>query len=297
MESLPLPTVTGPFANFEDVGISSDGQLAILTGGDPPSEAPVFIRPPFTAAGAQSYYVPLQGTGRNRGAVRFQPPCPSGNPTPTPGVTPTPGPTPTPGTTPTPGPTPTPGGPPGLTADYQFQNTRNSSGGGPALTDIVTAPNGANSFVTESVDGCAPRSVLNFSKGNGLTLVPTTGLTTDNKTYTIAMLFKFAEQGGYRAIVDFKNGLQFNRGVYANDLNNLQFINSTSDAVGVGVGTGSPITANKYVQVVLTRQGSDANAGRAGIETGYVDGELEYRLDHANDDGVIHPQFDMLPLL
>ena len=96
---------------------------------------------------------------------------------------------------------------PGLTADYQFQNTRNSSAGTPPpLADIITGANGANTFSTDTVDCATGRTVLNFPKGNGLSLAPTTGLT-DNKTYSIVMLFKFTEQNHNRAIVDFKNGL------------------------------------------------------------------------------------------
>ncbi len=283
VESLPLPPPgTGGFnAGFEDVGISLDSQIAIIAGAET-GEAPVFIRAPFTAAGAQSYYVPIQtgGPERGRGAARFQPPCQSSA-------------IPTPTQTPTPTPSPTPSGPPGLTADYQFQNTRNSSGGGPLLTDIITGSNGANTFTTEAVEGCAPRAVLNFPKGNGLSLAPTTGLTTDNKTYSIVMLFKFTEQDHLRAIVDFKNGVD-GRGIYADANNNLAFPNSWSNGNGVSIGTGSPITANKYVQVVLTRQGSDANLGRAGVDIGYLDRTQQYLNDSLNADGIIDADFNVL---
>lgn len=196
--------------------------------------------------------------------------------------------------TPTPTPSPTPGGPPGLTADYQFQNTRNSSEGGPALTDLITSPNAANSFATETVDAaCSPRTVLNFPKGNGLSLAPTTGVTTDNKTYSIVVLFRFTEQNHNRAIVDFKNGVD-GRGIYADGNNNLAFYNSFNNGPGISVGSGSPITTNRYVQMVLTRQGSDANFGRAGIDTGYVDGVHQYRNDSVNADGIVDPPFNTL---
>ncbi|PYI88214.1 MAG: hypothetical protein DME26_03985, partial [Verrucomicrobia bacterium] len=81
VEMLPIPSGTG---GFEDVAISGDSQLAVLAGGglfDPP----VFIHAPFTAAGAQVYYLPLQtgsSTSRGAGALRFQPPCKSVSPTP-----------------------------------------------------------------------------------------------------------------------------------------------------------------------------------------------------------------------
>jgi hypothetical protein len=60
---------------FEDVGISSDSQLAIITG-QSTTEPPVFIRAPFTAAGAVISNVPIGGStnsSRGQGAVRFRP--------------------------------------------------------------------------------------------------------------------------------------------------------------------------------------------------------------------------------
>jgi uncharacterized repeat protein (TIGR01451 family) len=71
VEMLPLPPGT---EGFEDVGISADSQTAILAG-RAPQEPPVFIRAPFTAAGATSYYVPVDAsnTARGGGSVRFRP--------------------------------------------------------------------------------------------------------------------------------------------------------------------------------------------------------------------------------
>jgi hypothetical protein len=294
VESLPLPATSGSAVpNFEDVGISADGQIAVATGGDPPSEAPVFIRAPFTAAAAQSYYVPIQGgIGRNRGAVRFQPACQGTMPPGVPGAgnpTPSPAPTGTPTGTPTPIPTPDASG---MTADYQFQNTRNSSTGGPPLTDLINLSNGANTFTTEAIDGCAPRSVLSFPKGNGLSLVPTTGLTTDNKTYTIVMLFKFADQDRSRAIIDFRNNPTDDRGVYASPDNNLNFYNTQNNGPGISVGDKSPLTANKWVQVVFTRQESDVDKKDADV--GYVDKVHQYLLESNGADGIVDPQSNTL---
>jgi uncharacterized repeat protein (TIGR01451 family) len=61
-------------AGFEDVGISPDGQLAILTGNSSGGVPAAFIRGPFTAAGARSFAVDILGGGRGAGAVRFLPP-------------------------------------------------------------------------------------------------------------------------------------------------------------------------------------------------------------------------------
>ena len=60
---------------FEDVGISADSQTAILTG-QSTAEAAVFIRAPFTTAGAVVTAMPISGVAnpaRGQGAVRFRP--------------------------------------------------------------------------------------------------------------------------------------------------------------------------------------------------------------------------------
>lgn len=78
VENLPLP-ISHDFgagdAGLEDVAISPDGQSAILSGGSD-FDPPVLIKAPFTAAGAVSTYLPIQGIGNpNRGAgvARFRP--------------------------------------------------------------------------------------------------------------------------------------------------------------------------------------------------------------------------------
>ena len=73
VETLPLPAGTN---GFEDVGISADSQIAILAGNST-TEPPVFIRAPFTAAGAVSTNEPILGVAnpnRGAGSVRFRPP-------------------------------------------------------------------------------------------------------------------------------------------------------------------------------------------------------------------------------
>jgi hypothetical protein len=89
-----------------------------------------------------------------------------------------------------------------LEADYQFNNTLSSSvGTAPALTNIGP---GINSFATETVDDVT-RRVLTFPTDNGLQLAPTTN-TISNNSYSVVMLFRFADVSGYNSIVDFKNG-------------------------------------------------------------------------------------------
>ena len=70
VEQIPTPAGYGA---FEDVGISADGQLAIVTGGGGTNSNVAFVRAPFTAAGATVFTVTVAG-GRGAGAVRFLPP-------------------------------------------------------------------------------------------------------------------------------------------------------------------------------------------------------------------------------
>ena len=127
-----------------------------------------------------------------------------------------------------------------LTADYQFQNTRNSSfGTAPALVDL-----GTNSFTTATVDGSS-RTVLRFPNNNGVAMSPAVP---NGQVYSVAMLFAFDEVNGYRRILDFKNGTTDN-GLYV--------YSGTIGFWGPGKwSTAAPITANTYVQVVVTRDAS-----------------------------------------
>ena len=70
-ETLPLPPGV---TSFEDVGFSTDGSLAILGGGSS-TEAPLLIKAPFTAAGAELSYIPVDAANpaRGSGAARFLP--------------------------------------------------------------------------------------------------------------------------------------------------------------------------------------------------------------------------------
>ncbi len=152
-----------------------------------------------------------------------------------------------------------------LQADYQFQNTRNSSvGSPPALSDL-----GTNSFTSATVDGTST-TVLTFSQNNGLSLSPTTGVLA-NDSYTIVMLFSISQTSGYRRIADFKNGTSDN-GLYAQN-GRLYFYPAAS-------GSGVSIAANTYVQVVITRD-------TTGTVTGYVDGVQQFQFSDVINYGVI----------
>ena len=153
-----------------------------------------------------------------------------------------------------------------LQADYQFQNTRNSStGSAAALTDI----GGTNSFTSAVVDGTST-TVLSFSQGNGVSLSPTSGVVA-NDTYTIVMLFSLQATSGYRRLIDFKNAGSDN-GLYA-QYGHLYFYPSAY---------ASPVSipANTWVQLVLTRDNT-------GTVTGYVDGVQQFQFSDSSNNGVI----------
>jgi uncharacterized repeat protein (TIGR01451 family) len=75
VQQIPLPESLTSGPGFEDVGISANSQLAIITGNSVGSQAPAaFIEAPFTTAGATVHVVTVNGPGRGAGAVRFLPP-------------------------------------------------------------------------------------------------------------------------------------------------------------------------------------------------------------------------------
>lgn len=157
-------------------------------------------------------------------------------------------------------------------ADYRFQNNvKTSVGTAPTLTKIGPK---SNTFTTATVDG-DPRKVLRFPKGNGLKL-DTTGLLSSNGIYTIVVLLELDDVSNFKRIVDFKNGTSDN-GLYVQNggpNGGLRFYPWSAS------GT-TPIAANRYVQVVITRDLS-------GIVRGYVDGSQQFQFDDAaSQDAVI----------
>ena len=152
-----------------------------------------------------------------------------------------------------------------LKADYQFQNTLASSvGTAPVLINL-----GSNTFGTTTVDSIT-RTVLNFTQGNGLSLSPTTDIIS-NSTYSVVVLFSFTNISGYCRILDFKNQGS-DKGLY-NYNGNLNFYN-------IAIGSGTPITANSFVQVVLTRDSSKNVVG-------YVNSTQQFSFVDSSDDALI----------
>lgn len=91
VEPIPLPAAfAAGQEGFEDVAISNDGQLALVTGnsgkdanGQGGGLPGLFVKAPFTRAGAQSFAVTILGGGRGAGSARFvacPPPVPPVSP-------------------------------------------------------------------------------------------------------------------------------------------------------------------------------------------------------------------------
>ncbi|MBI4456920.1 MAG: hypothetical protein HY644_13625 [Acidobacteria bacterium] len=159
-----------------------------------------------------------------------------------------------------------------LKADYQFQNVLSSSvAGAPDLSNL-----GNNTFGNVTVDG-NPRTVLRFAANDGLALAPTTGVISPD-TYTIVVLFSFTDISGYRKILDFNNGTA-DRGLFIRDGELVLY--------PVGSGTGAPVAAGTFVQVVLTR-GSDKRV------VGYVNGVKQFTASDAEEDARISDQVTLI---
>ena len=83
---------------------------------------------------------------------------------------------------------------------------------------------------------------------------------TDGEAYTIELLFRFDQLGGYRKIVDFA-GASEDCGLYARE--------GRLDFYAVTEGRPRPIVRGELVHVVLTREASSR-------VTGYVDGDRQF---------------------
>ncbi|HEX5719235.1 MAG TPA: LamG-like jellyroll fold domain-containing protein, partial [Thermoanaerobaculia bacterium] len=143
-----------------------------------------------------------------------------------------------------------------LKASYQLRGTLSSDvPGAPDLTSLGAG----NSFISEEIDGVS-RQVLAFPKGNGLAL-NTTGLV-DPRSYSVVVLFRLAELGGYRRILDFSDSTSDDG-----------FYNFSGKAVIYGGGAASRgvVFGESYAQVTFTSTpaGGDSAAQRV---VAYVDG-------------------------
>jgi len=173
-----------------------------------------------------------------------------------------------------------------LEADYQLQNTFDSSvpsGIGPLA--VTGDPGGAN-FVTDTVDGNS-QQVLQISTsliGTPPDLIPvTTGLQTqtnpfvDPANYSAVLLANFQtapSSTNITKVMDFAN-LSSDAGLYLNDLTGLL---AFYDGAGMVLGMSStPVVTGDYAQIVLTRDSS------TDLTTVYVNGVAQFSFtDSAN---------------
>src|SRR5436190_10790998 len=139
-----------------------------------------------------------------------------------------------------------------LKADYQFQGNLNSSvAGAPAMTNLIGS-GGANSFVTDTIDGYS-RQTVRFPFNSGLA-VSTAGNLIPNGSYTIVILFRFDQVSGFRRVISFDNrttddGAYIQNGLFENE--------NTANP---------PFQANTYIQVAIVRDSSgNVRAYRDGI--------------------------------
>ena len=120
---------------------------------------------------------------------------------------------------------------------------------------------GANSFVSDTIDGYTRQTVL-FPQNSGLS-VNTSGVI-PSSAYTIAILFKFDTVSGFRRVVDFANRTS-DEGAYIQN-GRLENENTANELFDL----------NTYVQIVLVRESS-------GRIRAYRDGLL--RVDVPSDGG------------
>ena len=175
----------------------------------------------------------------------------------------------------------TPSPPPTPNADYQFYDWRQgirplSCAATPALALVPIGGGGAEwSRVVESVDGVSEH-VGTFSHGAGYELMDTTG-EVRSSAYSIVVLFRFSEIGGYDRVIDLKNGTS-DTGVYLY-YGQLRFYRGLSTPSV----TGSKVIANnEYAQVVVTR-------AENGTTRGFVDGVQQWQFTDTTGDALISP--------
>lgn len=171
-----------------------------------------------------------------------------------------------------------------LAADYQLQNTFNSSAGtiGP-LTPVGPAV-GAN-FTTQTVMGQSQRVLTLGNDPNGMVAAAGTGVQTQTNpflsstNFSIVLLASFSLNPNLVAtkVFDFKN-LSSDDGLYINDTTGLLSFN------GVTTGTvpgGTAIPANTFAQIVLTRDGT------TGLTTVYANGAQAIQFTDTNNQAVL----------
>ncbi|HEX5002078.1 MAG TPA: PKD domain-containing protein [Bacteroidia bacterium] len=140
---------------------------------------------------------------------------------------------------------------------YDFRGTFNESSG----ASIALTPLGSGMFINDSLSelSCLQRTVYNFDYNNGVQFDNGAAGTFLGESYTIEMYFKFYNNGGYKRIIDFKNGT-VDFGLYATP-SILGFYD------GLDVIT-SAYQGGQYAYLCITRDSASQNINM------YIDGVL-----------------------
>jgi hypothetical protein len=174
--------------------------------------------------------------------------------------------------------------PPPPNTDYQFRDYSAAFGtplgcanaDGPDLFRLGTPGGTSVEGVVEGVDGVSEH-VWQFSKGVGLGLGPTTG-EANNDAYSVVMLFRLSEIGGFDRLIDLKSGTaESGLHLYNGQLN---FWRTTASNSFFG---SKVIANNEYAQVVLTRAAD-------GTVAGYVDGIRQWQFSDTTGEALISSQ-------
>ena len=140
-----------------------------------------------------------------------------------------------------------------LKADYQFQgNLTSSVGTPPALTNLVGAGNGPNTYGVDTIDGFS-RTVLNFQLNNGVALNSLSGVVPDT-SFTVVILCKMGSLSGRRRFFDTSGGTVADQGGFLVD----------GRIEGEGL-SNPPITTGTYFQIIFIRGGGTVKAYRDGV--------------------------------
>lgn len=145
--------------------------------------------------------------------------------------------------------------------EYIFNANLNEYNGGPALTESLACGATPGTFGVETAGttsgACLTSGSFCFTDGGGLQY-PNPGIVTNS--YTIHVLFRFSNLGGYARIIDFSNSAS-DAGIY--------FLGACLNLFPNGnVGTCPYFTTNTYYLITFVRDGT------TGIISVYVDGTL-----------------------
>ena len=161
-----------------------------------------------------------------------------------------------------------------LEADYQVQDTFNSSAGSIAPLTIV-GPTAGVTFQSDTVNG-NPQRVLNIQASNTMPPFDESGVQTQTNpflsasNYSIVLLANFNLNTAdvvATKILDFKN-LSSDAGLYVNAMTGtLAFIDGSGVLQGTG---GAAISSLAYSQIVLTRDSS------TNLTSVYLNGTLAF---------------------